>query len=298
MSSPPPVEVSRARLIQEGWSTKERSTFTGWWEVVARSGKHEVTGYGPTQAEAWWQACWRTGAAVDEQTWLTTADPEPMFACLRRRASERKWRLLSCGCGRLIWPLLPAEECRRAVEVGELLADGRADTARSEEAFEAVARRHLADYRERGPASYVTAATNTAVLAIATDYERLRGCEAANSWKIGDPVTAGSHAALRAAYAGERAPAGLRMSVPVTALLRCLFGNPFRPLAVPAEQRTPDVMALASAIYNERTFTELPALADALEEAGCADAAALAHLRGPGAHARGCHVLDAVLGLA
>jgi hypothetical protein len=37
-------------------------------------------------------------------------------------------------------------------------------------------------------------------------------------------------------------------------------------------------------------------LADALEEAGCADADILGHLRGPGPHVRGCFVLDFLLG--
>ena len=36
--------------------------------------------------------------------------------------------------------------------------------------------------------------------------------------------------------------------------------------------------------------------ADALEEAGVTDAGLLGHLRGPGPHVRGCHVLDLVLG--
>jgi hypothetical protein len=40
----------------------------------------------------------------------------------------------------------------------------------------------------------------------------------------------------------------------------------------------------------------LAVLADALEEAGCADADLLVHLRGPGPHARGCWVLELLLG--
>jgi hypothetical protein len=35
---------------------------------------------------------------------------------------------------------------------------------------------------------------------------------------------------------------------------------------------------------------------DALEDAGVADAALLAHLRGPGPHVRGCFALDLLLG--
>jgi hypothetical protein len=40
----------------------------------------------------------------------------------------------------------------------------------------------------------------------------------------------------------------------------------------------------------------LAVLADALEESGFADTAFLSHLRGPGPHVRGCHVVDALLG--
>jgi hypothetical protein len=56
------------------------------------------------------------------------------------------------------------------------------------------------------------------------------------------------------------------------------------------------VLGLAKAIYGEGRFTDVPVLADALEEAGCADAEILTHLRGPGPHVRGCWALDLVLG--
>ena len=49
---------------------------------------------------------------------------------------------------------------------------------------------------------------------------------------------------------------------------------------------------LAEGIYQERAFDHLPILADALEEAGCTDATLLGHLHRPGAHVRGCWVLD------
>jgi hypothetical protein len=56
------------------------------------------------------------------------------------------------------------------------------------------------------------------------------------------------------------------------------------------------VVELARAIYEERRFERMPILGDALEEAGCLDAAVLAHCRAAGPHARGCHVIDLVLG--
>jgi hypothetical protein len=49
-------------------------------------------------------------------------------------------------------------------------------------------------------------------------------------------------------------------------------------------------------LYDQRQFEEMPALADALEQAGCTDAEILAHCRQPGPHVRGCSVIDLLLG--
>ena len=63
------------------------------------------------------------------------------------------------------------------------------------------------------------------------------------------------------------------------------------------------MVALARAAYDQR---ELPAgtldtarlavLADALEDAGCANADILNHCRRPGVHVRGCWAVDLLLG--
>ena len=58
------------------------------------------------------------------------------------------------------------------------------------------------------------------------------------------------------------------------------------------------VRRLARDGYDRRRFDDLPILADALEEAGCADAQILAHLRGRGPHVRGCWAVDLLLGRA
>src|SRR5262249_48886549 len=76
--------------------------------------------------------------------------------------------------------------------------------------------------------------------------------------------------------------AGLSLS------LRCIFGNPFPPVAVPPAWQTANVVALAQAIYDERAFDRMPILADALEDAGCANADILNHCRQPAEHVRGC----------
>ena len=80
------------------------------------------------------------------------------------------------------------------------------------------------------------------------------------------------------------------------ALVRDIFGNPFRPVAFDPRWRTADVMGLARAIYDEGAFDRLPLLADALMDAGCEDEQVLGHCRSAGPHVRGCWVVDLVLG--
>jgi len=60
--------------------------------------------------------------------------------------------------------------------------------------------------------------------------------------------------------------------------------------------RTANLSALAQAIYADRAFDRLPILADALEDVGCTNADVLEHCRQPGEHARGCWVVDLLLG--
>jgi hypothetical protein len=79
------------------------------------------------------------------------------------------------------------------------------------------------------------------------------------------------------------------------ACLKCIFGNPFRPVTLAADWRTPNVTAFAQAVYDDNAFDRLPILADALEEAGCDNAEVLHHCREPGAHVRGCWVVDQLL---
>lgn len=96
---------------------------------------------------------------------------------------------------------------------------------------------------------------------------------------------------------------------------RQLFGEDFAPryeelieLAqrefLPLSRVYPSVLAreagnvprLARAIETERRFSDLPILADAMEEAGCEDAELLSHCRQEGReHYLGCRALEAIL---
>ncbi len=85
----------------------------------------------------------------------------------------------------------------------------------------------------------------------------------------------------------------------VADLLRDIFGNPFRSLAVvPSwlDWHGRTILRIAQGIYDDRLFDQLPILGDALEEAGCTNADILTHCRQGGEHVRGCWVLDRLLG--
>ncbi len=80
------------------------------------------------------------------------------------------------------------------------------------------------------------------------------------------------------------------------AILRDIFGNPFRPVAFSASWRTDTALSLARQMYESREFGAMPILADALQDAGCENEDILSHCRGEGPHVRGCWVVDLVLG--
>lgn len=94
--------------------------------------------------------------------------------------------------------------------------------------------------------------------------------------------------------------------------LRCIFGNPFKPVAVDPHWLTSTVVVLGRSMYESKDFTDMPILGDALEDAGCDNSDILVHCRledvgltSPnvhipyrrgGPHCRGCWVIDLLLG--
>jgi hypothetical protein len=83
------------------------------------------------------------------------------------------------------------------------------------------------------------------------------------------------------------------------ALIRDIFGNPFRPVAFDPAWRTDTAVSLAKHMYENRDFSAMPILADALQDAGCDSDDILSHCRDEKQpHVRGCWVVDLVLGKA
>ncbi len=216
---------------------------------------------------------------MTEAEWDACADPKPMLEFLRGKASERKLRLFACACCRLIWDILPDQRSRRAVEVAEAYADGATDEDRLHAAW--LAAREVSDTSQGAVWQRTAARAAQATAAgLAEEASRYSGVAAA---------LASSQPAVVSRQGRER-HAGM---------LRCVIGNPFRRVAPdPAWVAWNDgtVRKMAQAVYDERAFDRLPLLADALEDAGCTDAAVLSHCRGPGEYACGCWVVDLVLG--
>src|SRR5262249_44983281 len=95
--------------------------------------------------------------------------------------------------------------------------------------------------------------------------------------------------AFAAASAVTRGP--VEDAVAYACLLHEVAGNPFRPVAVEPAWLSwggGTVGGLARVAHDERRFGLLPVLADALEDAGCADRALLGHCRSGLRHVRGC----------
>jgi hypothetical protein len=224
---------------------------------------------------------------VDEQAWLSCDDPQRMLTFLRDtgKLSERKARLFAVACCRRIWHLFHHQDVLNGVEVVERFADGQTN---------------LEDLRE----------TDELAMWAGDDATYHSMQEAAAAWAVAEAAHREGFAAatgvlheVHSVFAEAEAE-GRVERVAQAALLRDLFGNPFRPVPLaPSVLRWNGgtVKHLAEEAYEEREWPSgqldpqrLGVLADALEEAG-ADAELVAHLR-EALHWRGCFVLDLLLG--
>ena len=121
------------------------------------------------------------------------------------------------------------------------------------------------------------------------------------TWKAiwEDASAAAENQRSRASYLGALRAAKRAVGREQVGMFKDLFGNPFRQVQVERSWLLWNdgvVSNIARTILEQRRFDLLPILADALEEAGCTDAAILGHCRHPGPHIHGCWVLDRILG--
>jgi hypothetical protein len=213
---------------------------------------------------------WLAGATMTEAEWLACTFPWPMLSYLKGKLTDRrKRRLFACSCCRLIVRDTTAEVWRRLLESAEQLADG-----------------------------------------LIGQHERRAAVESARS-SPPDPSRPDIYLAIQYASYADASHANMEGAVvhvaradsysqpTQCALLRDIFGNPFRPVAIdPAWLwwNGGTVPAIARRIYDDRRWEDMPILADALQDAGCDNADILDHCRSTGEHVRGCWVVDLLLG--
>jgi hypothetical protein len=260
-------------------------------------------------------------AKMTEAEWLESAEPDKMLVRIRVRPSHRKCRLFAVACCRRLWPLFVDERSRTAVEVAERHAEGKASDDELRAAAVAAGEAHREMFKVVGKTGsciewateYAAAslpfqgARNVSWMAVSPRCLEVRRPQPGDADKINFvPCAVTGRHGLRARLLGRWKVTQLTECVMTGAgygvqaeLLRCIFGNPFRPAIVDPSWLTWNagtVVQLAETIYAERRFGDLPVLADALEEAGCANEDILNHCRAPGEHARGCWVVDLLLG--
>jgi len=215
----------------------------------------------------------QTKKPMNEAEWLASTDPIGMLSCLAGRASQRKLRLFACACCRHIWEWLPDDATRDLVAAVEDNPDGTFSE------FEALVASSRSKRLDDGGYSAVK--------------------HLGRSFSNVGPLDGAFHVALEVLSRMREEDKAVAEEVAQAALLRDLFGNPFHPAAIDLGWLAWNdgvVPALARSIYVQRDFGRLPALAYALEGAGCDDASMLAHCSARNPHVRGCWVVDLLLG--
>jgi hypothetical protein len=225
---------------------------------------------------------------MTEADWMAFTDPRPLLGFLRGRSSDRKLRLFAVACCRRVWDLLPDERCRSAFETAERFADGLASLKSIREVRRAALHSYesYSDHDESGRFT----GQESAALAVAG------AC-----WTEEEAQYRGLDDVVDNCYGLGRLTTGWRNGGRIEYLRQCrdirdIFGNPFHPLDLAPSWITSEAVAVAHTMYDARAFDRMPILGDALEDAGCADAAILAHCRERVEHDRGCWVVDAMLG--
>jgi hypothetical protein len=220
---------------------------------------------------------------MTEAEWLACEDTETMLECLVKAQfpdaepgnwgrGERKKRLFVYACLRRTWSLLPPEY-KNIVAVFERVSDGAVgDETRHADwlAAESVRWEHDNLLFALGYDDIGLLCSIAAGIAARHTSEQSRAVRETQTWRPKEHQEQ-------------------------TAILRDIFGNPFRSVQ-PGHWITPAAVSVARDCYDRRDFTALPLLADLLEEAGCPEQSVLDHCRQPGEHVRGCWVVDLILG--
>ncbi len=218
-----------------------------------------------------------------EKQWVSTTSYRRLLNHMRvkhdigqTKLGRRKLRLFACGaCRLMLWDDPVPERFKKMVDAAEAFADDRISK-------HALARRG-SEKGEWPKPMYGHLWLAATAMRATTEISSVK-------------------AANRTAYdllQSLEKPRGRGGKGRLCRVVREVFGNPFHVTVIEdslLSWRDATIPQIAAKIYEERRFGDLPILADALEEAGCADAEILSHCREPGEHVLGCWVVDLLLG--
>lgn len=223
--------------------------------------------------------------------WSNCVDPARLLEYARDGASERKLRLFAVACCRRIADRLGTGLGPSLLDLAEWYADGLVTDAERR----AIRTRARQMFRDQGAAE---AASSTNWVKEAT--YAMFATSARNAWGA---VRTAQDGVVECLVCRAGGPQGCNVAKVRTAelarqsgLARDIFIDPVRPVNFNRHWRSADVLGLAEGIYQDRAFDRLPILADALMDAGCDHEEVLGHCRSGGRHARGCWVVDLMLG--
>jgi len=197
---------------------------------------------------------------MNRKEWQTTTAPGRLLDYLRHRVPQRKALLCAAACIRQVGHSGRGKREPALAEAVEGYARGRAAFERLQEA--------LAAFRRGNKKA------------------KSSPCPGFIEWALDFPMYA-----LEEVGDWQERPEQCDV-------IRDVVGNPFQPCAVDPRWvawNNGTVRGLARTIDADQDFSVLPVLADALEEAGCAERAMLDHCRSGGEHFRGCWVVELLL---
>jgi hypothetical protein len=227
---------------------------------------------------------WSESINLDVMIRFLCEMPDPW----RTVVGQRKLRLWGCACCRLNWEHIREQSIRDAVELAERMAEGIANSEEipviERQVFPLSLGSSVEQLLRGEPRTEVPNIAKAALALLSNDWETYAwaGVEIGHpGWRIRQ---------------GEEGP----WAKSCADLLRCIIGNPFHSHQLADSNwivwNGATIIQIAQLIYTNRQFQDLPILADALEEAGCANHEIIAHCRLNGDHALGCWVIDSLLG--
>ena len=235
-----------------------------------------------------------------EQAWRAATSCSELLA-VETDISDRKWRLFAIACVRKVLALCPEPWHREAFEQTEIIVDGPSPGAPCKgipEVWEGYSwLEHWSIWDtwyprpnspRPSPSPEERAAENALIyLAHWPEGKNARHPTFQNVLLALAPGDGADAAQKREEHDGR-----------FTDVLDEIAGDPFGWIDFDPNWRTFNAMCLARTIYATQDYSLMPILADALQDAGYDVDDILNHCRAPGAHMRGCWVVDLVLGKA